>query len=63
MGERPAFAFPVSLAKGLFGTKECKTDKRKKNVGIGYRCYGKTEGWKNTEKYRYRCLERNNYNT
>jgi hypothetical protein len=30
MGEQPAFAFPVSLAKGMFRTKECKTEERKK---------------------------------
>jgi hypothetical protein len=34
----------------MFRIKECKTEERKKNVGIGYRCYGKTEEWKKKQK-------------
>ena len=36
-------ACKVIFSKGLFGTKECKMEKREKNAGTGYRCYGKTE--------------------
>ena len=43
-------AFSLGQYKGLFGAKECKTEERKKNAGIGCRCCGKTEEWENTGK-------------
>jgi hypothetical protein len=53
----------VSIYKGLFGTKEYKTEERKKTQEWGAGVVGKQRNGKTQETYWHGCLERKNYNT